>query len=110
MTKIKDIFQSLYVDFNRLSPSVKFWHGVLFVILVLSAIFVIDLFLFLQIVMTVLAAAKGLGSEINENEDFWVIMCFGTWFLAFLFLIGYLIYLLYQATIGKFNNWLNSRK
>lgn len=108
MSKLKKFFVNCYNEICAMDRSVRFWNGLLLVVLILSIFLCPPIFMIFQCFGSIIALAIIFDGNM-EKEDLWMFYTVVPWFGLLLVGIGYSIYFVYKHTILRFNKWLNNK-
>ncbi len=93
---------------NKIKRSQLFWLPVYTIGLVITGIISIKVLLYVLAIGSVLTIAVAMEDKIEDN--LWIILMPITWFCCLTGVIVLSATYLYDATIGKFNRWLDRDK
>lgn len=97
--------------FKDIKNSVLFWNTVGYITFIVILITNVEIAEGISGILSLLLVCQAFDSpdlfEREPNKHFWAPMAFAFWVVILLFLIGVVIYYLYDWTIGKFNRWLD---
>ncbi len=97
----------------KVTNAIIFWHAVLVLSLLIIAFISPECYLIINVFMSLLAIGvilDGDGFSKTDNSDAWIFLTIAVWVMCIAGCIIYSIWWLYDKTINRFNNWLNSKQ
>jgi hypothetical protein len=104
-----NIKKELIESWNEIPNSIKFWNGLVLLLLIIVGIINMDILYILISLGSLLTLGIMIDGD-DSKHHLWIILMPVTWLLIFLMLIGGLFFLLYLKVITPFNDWLNKEK
>jgi hypothetical protein len=104
-----NIKKGMVETWNVVPNSVKFWNGLVLLLLIIVGIINMDFLYILLGIGSILSIGIMIDGD-NTQEHLWMILMPISWLFIFLLLIGGLFGLIYLKIITPFNDWLNKEK
>lgn len=108
----KTLKETIQENWKNIPNSVKFWNGLLLLGLIITGTISLEALLCVLTLMSIFALAiliDSIGESEKLENHLWLWLTPSVWCLLCL---GALIYLMikgYEKTIGRFNEWINSK-
>lgn len=108
----KTLKETIQENWKNTPNSVKFWNGLLLFGLIIAGIISLEVLVLLLGLMSIFAFAvlvDSIGESEKLDNHLWLWLTPSVWCLLCL---GALIYIMikgYEKTIGRFNEWINSK-
>jgi uncharacterized BrkB/YihY/UPF0761 family membrane protein len=104
-----NIKKELIEVWNETPNSIKFWNGLLLLLLIIVGIINMGLLYILLFFGSLLTLGIMIDGD-DSKHHLWMFLMPITWLLIFLSLIIGLFYFFYLKVITPFNDWLNEEK
>jgi hypothetical protein len=104
-----NIKKELIESWNEIPNSIKFWNGLVLLLLIIVGIVNMELLYVLLSFGSLLTLGIMIDGD-DSKHHLWMILMPITWLLIFLSLIIGLFYFFYLKVIIPFNDWLNKEK
>lgn len=109
----KTLKETIQENWRNIPNSVKFWNGLVLLGLIITGIISLEILLVVLTIMSIFSLIVFFDGIIGESEKLenhlWLWLTPSVWCLL---CAGVLIYLMikgYEKTIGRFNEWINSK-
>ena len=98
-------------SFKNVTPSYIFWQAALLSAIIVTAIISIQAFWVLEIILSICTFLYLIDADVNtpSGKEIWIWFTATAWLLLILAICFFIVHILYQNTILRFNDWLNKK-
>jgi hypothetical protein len=105
---MKKILKEIGEEWEKIPNSVKFWNSLVLLLLISVGLYSINTLVILWVIGSLLTIATII-ENIHTDKHLWVFLMPITWFFILIGLFIMACMFIYERTISRFNNWLDSK-